>query len=377
MAFKIIQNDITKVKVDAIVNAADTSLRVGGGVCGAIYDAAGAERLQDACDELAPIKTGEAVITEGFDLPSKYIIHTAGPVYRDGRHGEEALLRSCYTNSLELAVQRQCESVAFPLISSGIYGYPKAAALRVATDAITDFVGEHDIDVTLVVFDKAAVEVGEGLLDAVESYIDEHYFDEYCFNEHYVDERYVDEQSVSKRCLLDVDDKALKVKYTDSLRIPTRLSEYEPHQIVVAESQVIDEVESISPSLAGLDASLEDLVENLDEPFSATLLRLIDITGRKDAEIYRRANIDRRLFSKIRSDMNYRPSKPTVLAFAVALELTLDQTNDLLERAGFALTNSRKFDVIVEYFIANRKYDIYEINEVLFSYDQQLLGGTA
>jgi O-acetyl-ADP-ribose deacetylase (regulator of RNase III) len=157
MPFSIVQGDITKLCVDAIVNAANTSLQMGGGVCGAIYAAAGADRLQTACDYLTPIKTGEAVITQGFKLPVKYIIHTAGPVYRDGEHGEETLLRGCYINSLELAVKHNCESVAFPLISSGIYGYPKADALQVATAAINDFISEHDIDVSLVMLDKASI----------------------------------------------------------------------------------------------------------------------------------------------------------------------------------------------------------------------------
>jgi len=167
MPFTIIRNDITKLHVDAIVNAANTLLQMGGGVCGAIFNAAGADKLQTACDALTPIKTGEAVITQGFNLPAKYIIHTAGPVYRGGNQGEEALLRSCYINSLELAVKHKCESVAFPLISSGIYGYPKADALRVATAAIRDFISEHDIDVSLVVFDKEALTVSEELLGAV------------------------------------------------------------------------------------------------------------------------------------------------------------------------------------------------------------------
>ena len=323
MPFTIIRNDLTKLHVDAIVNAANTRLQMGGGVCGAIFSAAGADKLQAACDVLAPINTGEAVITPGFNLPAKFVIHTAGPVYRDGKRGEEALLRSCYTNSLALAVKNKCESIAFPLISSGIFGYPKAEALRVATDAIRDFIGENDIDVSLVVFDKTAFEISKDLLGEVESYIDEHY---------------VAERKFERREILYVEQAAI--------------SGYAP-----------------------ASKSLDDIVGSLDEPFSATLLRLIDKTGKKDAEVYHRANIDRRLFSKIRSNEHYSPSKSTVLAFAVALELTLDQTEDLLERAGFALSHSRKFDVIVEYFIKSRNYDIFRINEVLFSYDQPLLGG--
>jgi O-acetyl-ADP-ribose deacetylase (regulator of RNase III) len=343
--FTIIRNDITKLRVDAIVNAANTALQMGGGVCGAIFSAAGVDRLQNACDTLAPIKTGEAVVTQGFNLPAKYIIHTAGPVYRSGNQGEETLLRSCYINSLELAVKHKCESIAFPLISSGIYGYPKADALRIATAAIRDFIGEHDIDVLLVVFDKTAFAVSEELLGAVESYIDEHY---------------VEEKQDRRRKLLDVEREALSDAEMMKMSMPLPMMA----DVAIAEA-----------ALAPIGASLDDIVGNLDEPFSATLLRLIDAKGKKDSEVYNRANIDRRLFSKIRSNANYTPSKPTVLAFAVALELTLDQTGDLLERAGFALSHSRKFDVIVEYFIQSQKYDIFEINEVLFSYDQPLLGG--
>jgi len=177
MPLTIIRNDITKLQADAIVNAANTHLRAGGGVCGAIFNAAGVRELQAACDKLAPINIGEAVITPGFNLPAKYIIHTAGPIWQGGNHNEEALLRSCYINSLSLAINNGCESIAFPLISSGIYGYPKTDALRVATSAIRDFLSGHDINVSLVVFDKESFAVSKDLLGAVESYIDEHFAD--------------------------------------------------------------------------------------------------------------------------------------------------------------------------------------------------------
>ena len=357
MPFSIIRNDITKLRADAIVNAANTELQMGGGVCGAIFSAAGADMLRQACNKLAPIKTGEAVITSGFNLPAKYIIHTAGPVYRGGLHGEEALLRSCYINSLELAVTHNCASIAFPLISSGIYGYPKSEALRVATEAIRGFIAqrgiaaglggaaavERDIDVSLVVFDKEALTVSKELLGEVNSYITEHY---------------VEERRISRRELLEAERSAL--------------SDTEMMQVSVSMKSDKTFLASTAKQSA---ASLNDLIGRLDEPFSVTLLRLIDTTGRKDSDVYNRANIDRRLFSKIRNNGDYTPSKPTVLAFAIALELTIEQTADLLERAGFALSHSRMFDVIVEYFIQNRKYDIFEINEVLFSYDQPLLGG--
>ena len=330
MPLSIVRQDITKMKVDAIVNAANTNLLMGGGVCGAIFKAAGANELQAACNALAPIKTGEAVITPGFALPCKYIIHTAGPVYnRHEPQQSEELLRSAYTSALTLAAENGCDSIAFPLISSGIYGYPKDAALRVAISAIGDFQQKNDINIYLAIFDKAALTVSRKLLGEVESYIDEHY---------------VEEHTVYRRKLLDVERSAMKeadaLAYNDPM--PTM--------------------------------GIDDLVGNLDEPFGTTMLRLIDAKGKTDVEVYKRANIDRKLFSKIRTGKGYMPSKRTALALAIALELSLPETDDLLERAGYALSHSQRFDVIVEYFIVNGKYDIFEINEVLFKYDQPLLG---
>ena len=342
MPFTIVRQDITKMKVDAIVNAANTDLQMGGGVCGAIFKAAGAAQLQAACDKLAPIKTGEAVITSGFDLPAKFVIHAAGPVYRyQNAEQSEKLLRSAYMESLRLAIENNCESIAFPLISSGIYGYPKDEALQVATATIQDFLINNDIDITLVVFDKSAFTVSRELLGAVESYIDEHY---------------VDTHQIKRRKLLDVERQAI--------------SEADERANIFNEPLL---EEMLAP--IGAPAPLDDLVGNLDEPFSQMLLRLIDAKGMTDVEVYKRANLDRKLFSKIRSNKGYMPSKRTAIALAVALKLSLDETDDLLERAGYALSHAVKFDVIVEYFIANGKYDVFAINEVLFEYDQPLLGG--
>jgi O-acetyl-ADP-ribose deacetylase (regulator of RNase III) len=318
------------MSADAIVNAANTALQMGGGVCGAIFKAAGAGKLQAECDKLAPIKTGEAVITPGFALPAKYVIHTAGPVYRDGKQGEETLLRSCYRESLRVAVQNNCESIAFPLISSGIYGYPKDEALRAATAAIQDFLldSEEDIDVSLVVFDKAAFALSKRLRGEIQSFIDENY---------------IGEAEI----------------YGPSMP----LLQAESDMLVLADA----EAPTLSPT-GGVPGDFQ-----LDEPFSVALLRLIDAKGKTDAEVYKRANIDRKLFSKIRNP-EYRPGKKTVVALAMALKLSSDETDDLLERAGFALSRSVLFDVIVDYFIRSGKYDIFEINNVLFEYDQPLLG---
>lgn len=334
MPFAIVRQDITKMQVDAIVNAANTDLQMGGGVCGAIFKAAGPYELQAACDMVSPIKTGGAAITPGFALSAKYVIHAAGPVYRHwNAEQNEALLRSAYIESLRLAVENKCESIAFPLISSGIFGYPKAEALQVATAAIKDFLKDHDMDVYLAVFDTAAFTGSETLMGSVTSYIDEHY---------------VSTHFAHRRDLLKIEREALNDAAV-TYNAPT-------------------------PGIVKPTASVDELISTLDEPFSATLLRLIDAKGMTDAAVYKRANIDRRLFSKIRSGKGYMPGKRTILALAVALELSLNETDDLLERAGYALSHSQKFDVIVEYFIVNGKYDIFEINEVLFKFDQPLLG---
>ncbi len=337
MPFTIVRQDITKMEVDAIVNAANTELKMGGGVCGAIFSAAGASELQAACDGLAPIRTGEAVITSGFRLPAKYVIHTAGPVYRDGRSGEEALLRSAYLNSLKLAAGKGCESIAFPLISSGIYGYPKEEALRVATEAIRSFLEDRDMDVFLAVFDRAAFAVSEKLLGEVQSYIDEKYAEERLGKERRRD-RLFELRQFHK-------------------------TEY------VAESRSMPKKEILDPRY------LDRAIHSLEDPFSVKLFKLIDSRGKSDAEVYKKANLDRRHFSKIRTGKGYTPGKPTIIALSIALELTLEETADLLRRAGYALSRSSKFDVIAEYFIVNGRYDIFEINEVLFKFGQQLLGG--
>jgi O-acetyl-ADP-ribose deacetylase (regulator of RNase III) len=322
MPFTIIRNDVTKLKVEAIVNAANTDLAQGGGVCGAIFKAAGAKELKTACDALAPIKTGKAVMTSGFNLPAKHIIHTAGPVYRGGKNNEEARLRACYINSLKLAAAHNLESVAFPLISSGIYGYPKAEALRVATDAIRNFISEYDMDVTLVVFDKEALSVSEELLGSVQSYIDEHYVDEH------LDAR-------RSRRLLDVEREALSDEEMADYTV-AMLSCLKQHQRPQRTALMI-------------------WSENLDEPFSATLMRLIDRTGKIDAEIYRRANIDAAavLQNSQQCPLCAQQADCAGLRHCVGAESRPDERP--AGACGFALSIARKFDVIVEYLSRVRK----------------------
>lgn len=331
MPLQIVRDDITRLDVDAIVNAANTSLVMGGGVCGAIFSAAGIEQMQQACAGLGPIATGEAVITPGFALPARHVIHVAGPVYsRQSPEQSEQLLRAAYHNALQLAVDSGCESIAFPLISSGIYGYPKDQALSVARDSIRKFLDrqEAELDVRLVIFDKSAYQLSQQLLDDVASFIEQHHVEQ------------LDQIYARERMHFSVDE-------------------------LVAPMDAGYQTEQLKPGQAALDLQL-------DEPFEVYLLQLIRDSGKSEVQVYKDANLTRQLFSKIRTGKGYVPGKRTILALAISLELDLEQTEQLLNRAGYALTRSQLFDVIVECFIRKGLYDIFQINEVLFEYDQPI-----
>ena len=329
MPFEIVRNDIVNMKVDAIVNTANPRPIIGAGTDKAVHDKAGA-RLLLARKEIGNIAVGEAAITPAFDLDANYVIHTAGPIWKDGRSGEEELLAYCFRNSLGIAKKKACESIAFPLISTGSYGFPKPLALQIAVREISSFLMENEMQVYLVVFEKQSFELSEKLFKSVSSYIDANY----------VSDKMNLEYGTSKLRRFDYEEMLLRESsYEITLKIP----------------------------------NLDGMLNNLDKGFSETLLYLIDRAGKKDSEIYKKANVDRKLFSKIRNNADYRPSKATAIAFAIALELDLDETSDLLSRAGYALSQSSKFDVIVKYFIENKKYDIFELNSVLFEFDQPLI----
>ncbi|MBR5295729.1 MAG: O-acetyl-ADP-ribose deacetylase, partial [Clostridia bacterium] len=257
MPLEIVRNDITKMKVDAIVNAANESLLGGGGVDGAIHKAAGPELLKE-CKILGGCETGKAKITSGYRLLAKYVIHTVGPIYKDGEHGERELLESCYRNSLALAKEYQCQTVAFPLISSGVYGYPKDQALKVAIDVISAFLLEEEMMVYIVIFDRAAYNIGEKLFSDIAEYIDDHYVEE----------------------------------HTDYHRESTRMNA--PMQPIMKAN--LCECDSLT-----FEEELDSKIKQIDESFSQMLLRKIDEKGMTDAQCYKKANIDRKLFSKIRS----------------------------------------------------------------------------
>lgn len=337
MPFEIVRNDIVNMQVDAVVNTANPNPVIGSGVDSGIHKKAGHELLV-ARQKIGCIDFGDAAITPGFDLDARYVIHTVGPVWKDGSHREEQILSSCYRNSLTLAKEHECESIAFPLIATGNYGFPKPLALQIAVREISTFLLENEMQVYLVVFGKEAFALSEKLFKSVNSYI----------NENYIRSKKLDEYG------------------TESMygsRLETRR---------IREQECADM--SVGAAIPMDSDDWGQLINDLDAGFSETLLQLIDRTGKKDSEIYKKANVDRKLFSKIRNNMDYRPSKTTALAFAFALELDVDETKDFISRAGFALSHSSKFDVIVEYFLVNRNYNVFELNEVLFAFDQPLIG---
>ena len=336
MPLQIVRNDITKMSVDAIVNAANSSLLGGGGVDGCIHRAAGPKLLAE-CRTLGGCQTGDAKITNAYDLPCNYVIHAVGPIWRGGQFHERELLTSCYENSLALAKEKHCETIAFPLISSGIYGYPKAQALKVAIDAISAFLMENDMTVYIVIFDKAAYRISSKLFSDIASYIDDHYV-----------ETHINKTSEAMR----------RQKQFREMDLCESISLPEPSNVPLSKA-----------------ATLEDALQQMDESFSEMLLRKIDESGMTDSQCYKKANIDRIVLSMPHGYSFYEPFKPTVLAFALALELPLPEIQDMLMKAGFALSHSSKFDVIVEYFILKQNYSIYEINEALFAFDQSLIGG--
>lgn len=350
MPLEITRNDITTMRVDAIVNAANNRLDHGGGVCGTIHTAAGPELLA-ACRALNGCATGEAKMTLGYRLPAQYVIHTVGPVWRGGNAGERELLAACYRNSLRLARRHDCASVAFPLISSGIYGYPKNEALKVATDTIRDFLFESDENadmlVYIVVFDRDSFRISSKVYAQIAETIDD---------------RYAEEHTDSSRRMPLFAPSVFLEEVAAPVRAPRFGKAQAPDQDAVPVRRA---------------ASLEDALHRIDESFSQMLIRKIDEKGMTDPDCYKHANIDRKLFSKIRNDVHYKPKKTTALAFAVALRLSLEETRELLFKAGLALSRSDQFDIIVEYYLRSGQYDIFEINNALYRFDQPILGGRA
>ena len=325
------------MKVDAIVNTTNEEMVGYSGVDFAVHEGAGPE-LDAECSRLAPLGLGSAKITKGYNLDAKYIIHTSGPIWRGGLVGESIILKSCYIESLKLALEHNCESVAFPLISSGVYGYPKDQVLKFAIQVITEFLFEHEMMVYICVFDRTSYEFSKKLFSEISEIIDDNYVKDH--NEDCIEER------------AQLEPKMLSENVSRKLYAPTECT-----------------VGSVK------DKSLHEYMKAMDKSFAFKLFDLIDERGMTDVECYKKANIDKKTFSKIKCNPDtYRPSKQTAVAFAIALKLNLDETQDLLASAGLTLSRSFTFDKIIRYFIQKEVYDIFEINEALFEFDQVLLG---
>ena len=332
MAFNIIRQDIARAEADAIVISANTAPRDGGGGDSAVYAAAGREKLLAAREEIGILNPGDAKATPAFDLHAKYIIHVKAPKWLDGNHGEGEMLRACYRNALHLAEELKCESVVFPLLSSGRYRFPEALSMSIARDEIRSFVETSDMTVTLAVYDAAAFNLSKQLETNIVSYIDDHYVEAHGWR-----------------------------RESSSFMMPQ------------AKGSAMPEDSVSFPKEVNAFCSLEDVLRRKEETFTEMLLRMIDERGLKDSEVYKKANIDRKLFSKIRSDINYHPKKKTVLALCFALSLSIRDALELLSRSGYALSPSSRADLIICYCLENEIYDIFEVNEILFRFDEPLL----
>ncbi len=346
MPLKIIRQDITKMQVDAIVNTTNEAMVGYSGVDLAVHTAAG-PMLDIECQRIRPLGLGTAKITKGYNLDTKYIIHTSGPVWHGGLVGESIILKSCYMESLKLAVANGCESVAFPLISSGVYGYPKDQVLKFAIQVITEFLFEHELMVYLCVFDRKSYEFSKVIFNEISELINDDY---------------VEEQKAVFESEIDCFERTLLL---DEIRRRDKINASAP-KLCASMS---------APQNNTKNKTLEEYMKAMDKSFAYKLFDLIDKRGMTDVECYKKANVDKKTFSKIKCNPDtYKPSKQTAVAFAIALELTLDETQDLLASAGLTLSHSFTFDKIITYYLQKGVYDVFEINEALFEFDQMLLG---
>lgn len=424
MAFQIIRDDITLVSADAIVNTANPEPIYAGGTDAAIYEAAGADELLSERRKIGNIARGQAVETPAFSLDAKYIIHTVGPAWDGGDHGEREAVRSCYENSLSLAEKLGCESIAFPLIATGVYGFPKDEALQIAISVFSEFLLHSDMDITLVVFDKESFVLTGKKFSDVDAYIDENYVDEMLDGEYRIDRDvsntpsfkaarkksekrngrgsffkdlkedialsmedavvFEDEDADFEPCLEEPDMEMPQELSADDIASIFGFSEPEesdsceeniPESPEIPEEAMVLEEDAELPLFSEpILRSLDELENNIGETWAEMLFRLIDEKGYNPVDVYKRSNINKKLFSKINSNNDYHPNKKTAVAFAIGLHLNLDEAKDFLSCAGYAFSKSSKFDLIVQFFIERENYDMFEINEVLFDHDQDTIG---
>ena len=358
MPFQIIRADITKMKCDAIVNPTNEGLLPGGGVDAAIHKAAGTE-LYVMCQTLGGLSVGGAKMTPAYNLPCKYVIHTVGPYWQGGGQNERQLLQSCYRQALSIAKASKCKSIAFPLISSGTYGYPKDQVLATALDVIKDFLYENEMLIYLVVYDKTAYELSEQLSYGVAAYIDDNYAAETLTACDMARER-VDE-----------------VLYDEEEKLYSSIKGKSCRRSLMPESREMSEERLPRSHWRNQSVpefgSVNSIKKFMYRGFKDTLLAYVDEKGISDTDCYKRANVSRQTWHKIITDPHYTPKKNTAIALAIALELNIDETQALLATAGFILSKSSLFDVIIMYCIVKGIYDVFQIDTILFRYDQTTL----
>ncbi len=361
MPFRIVHNDIIKMETDAIVNTSNPLPIYAPGSDSAVYNAAGIDLLLAERKKIGPMERGQAAITPGFHLPAKYIIHTVGPAYIDGRHGEAEDLAACYRNSLHVARRKGLHSIAFPLISTGVYGYPKGEAMKIAISEINAFLIEHDMDVFLVVFDQESRRISDQLFADIDSYIDRHYVKEKLKEEYWLPEDNIIFEEFSEEFPNTVSSVFHSVKEKTSKPKPPA----KPKQVKQRPAK---------PKPIGSDSmSLDALLSRSEETFNQMMFRFIQEKGMTNPEVYQKAGVSKKLFSKIKNDVDYHPSKKTVFALALGLELNIDQTRDFLLRAGYAINPSDKFDLVMQYFIERQFYNVIDIEIALYEHNLPLL----
>lgn len=408
MSFKIVRNDITKIKADAIVNTANPEPIYSAGTDSAVYIAAGAEKLLEERKKIGRIAEGDVAVTPAFDLDAKYIFHTVGPIWQGGDYGEKETVSKCYLNCLNKAKELELESIAFPLLATGTYGFPKADALLIATSVFSSFLAENELEITLVVFDNESFALSDKIFAGVDQFIDENYVDEKTSEEYSYEHlvgaagamacaaasaagpaaepaEYIADECAEEPAEVRDEEEAIELRRARRRELIERDRKERRglfglrNKAAVAECAAPpvaaeDGDRNRSTAKAAAPRSLEDVVKNVSETWQESLLRMITEKGYTDTEVYKRANVDRKLFSKIRSNKDYQPKKNTAVAFALALRLNLDETKDFLMRAGYAFSPSSKFDLIIEYSIDHGVYDLMLINCALFDHDQPLLG---
>ena len=384
MPFHIIRSDITKTAADAIVNTANPLPVYASGTDRAIYMAAGAEQLLAERKKIGPLQPGQAALTHAFQLPAKYIIHTVGPRWQGGSCGEEETLRACFRSCLQLALKKRLKSIAFPLISTGTYGFPADKALTIALSCFQEFLLQHDMEIYLVVFGSQILRLSEKLVSDIDSYVDDHYVQDACRRE-YDHGRPEPELGYAVRASSALNEHPLpfashaepEEDRTDETAEPDFESRPGPPAEMARGMSVFGSAALSSASPAArkhmVGRSLEDILNRSEETFQQQLFRLIREKGMKNSEVYKRANLQKQLFSKIKADKDYIPKKNTVLALCLALQLTLDETLDLLARAGYTLSPGSKADLVVEYFIDQKVFDIYTVEAALYEHQLPML----